>query len=81
MAGLFLTFLIEFVAHRYSHKKTLGSRQSTSPSPDSKDAEAAAPKETPVSTTTTLNTTVMEAGIIFHSIRKVPLPRVVDCMH
>jgi zinc transporter 1/2/3 len=53
IAGLFITFIIEYIAHRWVDlSESSSSEQHYSPK------------------SLTLNTTVMEAGIIFHSICK-----------
>lgn len=79
MAGLFVTFIIEYVAHRWVDRKRhmfeRAQPQRVEPS-NQKDAsegnlsEASSAEEHYVPKSLTLNTTVMEAGIIFHSIRK-----------
>lgn len=71
MAGLFLTFLIEYVAHRVSSRKDAVAQQPFHPA-DAKDTEAASEEvqqaEKAVPQNLTLKTTIMEAGIIFHSV-------------
>ena len=77
IAGLFTTFIIEYVAHRWiDRKRHMFERTSTPQSTAQKDAteanlsEASSNEEHFASKSLTLNTAVMEAGIIFHSIRK-----------
>jgi zinc transporter 1/2/3 len=82
IAGLFITFIIEYIAHRWvDRKRHMFERPSTT---NPATAESSAPKEASEGTLSesssseqhyspkslTLNTTVMEAGIIFHSICK-----------
>lgn len=80
IAGLFITFIIEYIAHRWVDRK----RHMFEKSPAPNVAETNAQKEASEGTLSeassseqhytpkslTMNTTVMEAGIIFHSIRK-----------
>lgn len=78
MAGLFLTFCIEYVAHRWVDKKrhmferpravaqTAGQKDASDA--NISDADSNEHQYSPASLT--LNTSVMEAGIIFHSICK-----------
>jgi hypothetical protein len=82
IAGLFITFIIEYIAHRWVDRKRHMFERSNATSPAT--AEPNAQKETSEGTSSesssseqnytpkslTLNTTVMEAGIIFHSIRQ-----------
>lgn len=79
MAGLFLTFLIEYIAHRWiDRKRHMFERSGAGETSGQKDASNANVSEesslehkyAPASLT--LNTTIMEAGIIFHSICKLP---------
>jgi zinc transporter 1/2/3 len=77
IAGLFTTFIIEYVAHRWiDRKRHMFERTSTPQSTVQKDAteanlsEASSNEEHFASKSLTLNTAVMEAGIIFHSICK-----------
>jgi hypothetical protein len=83
IAGLFITFVIEYIAHRWVDRKRHMFERSNATNPAT--AESNAQKETSEGTLSelsspeqhytpkslTLNTTVMEAGIIFHSIRQV----------
>lgn len=79
MAGLFVTFIIEYVAHRWVDRKRHifeRSQPQTAVSSNQKDitegnlSEASSTQEHYVPKSLTLNTTIMEAGIIFHSIRE-----------
>lgn len=74
MAGIFITFFIEFVAHRVGGGHSHGMVGAAPPTrSDSKaDASDVAQSEVEASNGRTLviNTAVIEAGIIFHSIRK-----------
>lgn len=79
MAGIFVTFLIEFVAHRFAGGRSPGTTGAESPSrSDGKaNGSGAEPDDAEGSTGRTLliNTAVIEAGIIFHSIRQAsPYP-------
>lgn len=73
MAGIFITFLIEFVAHRVAGGHSHGMMGAISPrrSDDKGDSSDAERVEVEGSTgrTMVINTAVIEAGIIFHSIR------------
>jgi zinc transporter 1/2/3 len=64
MAGLFLSFLIEYAGNRliqwHEAKAKAASVETT------RTAEAAAPR------TDMVNIAVLEAGVIFHSLRKPP---------
>jgi zinc transporter 1/2/3 len=85
IAGLFVTFMIEYIAHRWvDRKRHMFERSSAS---DPANAQPNAQKEASEGTLSesssaeqrytpkslALNTTVMEAGIIFHSIREFHL--------
>jgi len=77
IAGLFITFIIEYIAHRWIDRKRHMFEKSPVAQPTTqKDAteanlsEASSNEEHFASKSLTLNTAVMEAGIIFHSIRK-----------
>jgi len=79
MAGIFLTFLIEYLGHRFAHRNDNKSSKKTDESSnesttgdlvnaslDSKDPEIASTH----SYTDVIGVTVLEAGIVFHSLRK-----------
>ncbi|KAK3635825.1 high-affinity Zn(2+) transporter zrt1 [Elasticomyces elasticus] len=70
MAGLFLTFIIEYIAHRVSNRNiSITTEPGTSdPKPtDVASEDSLRPKNT-APQNLTLATTIMEAGIIFHSL-------------
>ncbi|KAK5714349.1 high-affinity Zn(2+) transporter zrt1 [Elasticomyces elasticus] len=70
MAGLFLTFIIEYVAHRVSNRNTSTTTQPSTSDPKTTDV-ASEDSLRPTNTAPqnlTLATTIMEAGIIFHSL-------------
>lgn len=81
IAGLFITFIIEYIAHRWIDRKRHMFERPSNAEPvaqkDSADANlsesSSHSEENFMSKSLTLNTAVMEAGIIFHSIRK-PYP-------
>jgi zinc transporter 1/2/3 len=81
IAGLFITFIIEYIAHRWiDRKRHMFERPNTAQLTTQKDATDANVSESSShseenfkSKSLTLNTAVMEAGIIFHSIRKLRL--------
>ena len=66
MAGLFISFLIEFVVHRMM--KWQASKKSDT------DETYISPKA--IASAEMANITIMEAGIIFHSLRKFRYPAV-----
>jgi hypothetical protein len=80
IAGLFITFIIEYIAHRWvDRKRHMFEKPSTTarsnPEPNAqKEASEGTLSETDSSeqhyspNSLALNTAVMEAGIIFHSI-------------
>lgn len=78
IAGLFITFIIEYIAHRWIDRKRHMFERPSNAEPvaqkDSADANlsesSSHSEENFMSKSLTLNTAVMEAGIIFHSIRK-----------
>jgi len=77
IAGLFTTFIIEYVAHRWiDRKRHMFERTGTAQpviqknSTEANLSEASSREEHYASKSLTLNTAVMEAGIIFHSICK-----------
>ena len=77
IAGLFITFIIEYIAHRWiDRKRHMFERARVIQPTTRKDAteanlsEASSNEEHIASRSLTMNTAVMEAGIIFHSIRK-----------
>jgi hypothetical protein len=78
IAGLFITFIIEYIAHRWiDRKRHMFERPGAAQPVAQKDATDANLSESSshsdenfMSKSLTLNTAVMEAGIIFHSIRK-----------
>lgn len=81
MAGLFLTFLIEYIAHRWVDRKrhmferpkaNAGEPNGQKDGSDANTSEASSAEHQYSPASLTLNTTIMEAGIIFHSIRKSP---------
>jgi solute carrier family 39 (zinc transporter), member 1/2/3 len=62
MAGLFISFLIEFIVHRAMRWQA------------GKKSELAEPSDKSVASAEMANITIMEAGIIFHSLRTYPFP-------
>jgi len=69
ISGLFLTFLIEYIARRWSDRRARESVQAPVATESSKVTESAL-KGMPLPDHLTLKTTVMEVGIVFHSICK-----------
>jgi zinc transporter 1/2/3 len=72
MAGLFLTFIVEYVTHRMITRNKRSVVEQTDRPTNGKHAEAVAEEltstERDVPQNLTLATTIMEAGIIFHSV-------------
>lgn len=79
MAGLFLTFLIEYIAHRWVDKKrhifersraieATRSAQKDAGTSDAPLSEVSSAEQHYPVNAISLNTSIMEAGIIFHSI-------------
>lgn len=74
MAGIFITFVIEFVSHRIAGGHSHDIPGTLSPS-SGNDKSATTDTERVVTEGSSgrnlvINTAVIEAGIIFHSIRK-----------
>jgi zinc transporter 1/2/3 len=64
MAGLFLSFLIEYAGNRFIQWHEAKARS------DNVESAGAAP----AAKTDMVNIGVLEAGVIFHSLRKLPFP-------
>lgn len=85
IAGLFVTFIIEYVAHRWIDRKRhmFEKRSASAPATAEANTQKEASEGTLSETSSSeqhytpkslaLNTAVMEAGIIFHSIRMLKL--------
>jgi hypothetical protein len=84
MAGLLVTFLIEILSHRaFGKRNTIGS--ATSSAGDDKAAASSGINIVTVekahTRTLTINTAVIEAGIIFHSICEFfPTETIIDVL-